>query len=314
MPDDFADSLSLLNAYENGLTGYIESPRDKAEFLDSQPWQYFDEPNIKDSGKGQRALLWGYALACDPRMFEERQTTGDCTSHGSRNARDVTRASAIMARGDHYSWFRRGATEPTYGARGHSGQGMSPARASKFERDVGFLARDKYQPCDLTKYDASYGIKWGGKGVPDDVQKLCNNNKVGRITNVRTQDDLMDAMFNGYAAHSGQNASWSNKPTGNIHRRTPQGWMHDMAILGYDDTKSHWPYRVWFIQNSWGKWNTPVPDWPSDYPPQPAGMIVTKDDDFNVCVSSGDCWVYGSIDGYPPQRLPDYGAIGLLSR
>jgi hypothetical protein len=314
MPDDFADSLSLLNAYENGLTGYIESPRDKAEFLDSQPWQYFDEPNIKDSGKGQRALLWGYALACDPRMFEERQTTGDCTSHGSRGARDVTRASAIMVRGVHYSWFRRGATEPTYGARGHSGQGMSPARASKFERDVGFLARDKYPPCDLTKYDASYGIKWGGKGVPDDVQKLCNNNKVGRITNVRTQDDLMDAMFNGYAAHSGQNASWSNKPTGNIHRRTPQGWMHDMAILGYDDTKSHWPYRVWFVQNSWGKWNTPVPDWPSDYPPQPAGMIVTKDDDFNVCVSSGDCWVYGSIDGYPPQRLPDYGAIGLLSR
>ena len=87
MPADFADSLSLLNAYENGLTGYIESPRDKAEFLDSQPWQYFDEPNIKDSGKGQRALLWGYALACDPRMFEERQTTGDCVSHGSRNAR-----------------------------------------------------------------------------------------------------------------------------------------------------------------------------------------------------------------------------------
>jgi hypothetical protein len=43
-------------------------------------------------------------------------------------------------------------------------------------------------------------------------------------------------------------------------------------------------------------------------------MIGTKDDDFNVCVSSGDCWVYGSIDGYPPQRLPDYGAIGLLSR
>jgi hypothetical protein len=95
---EYKDSLSLLSAYEQGLTGYIESPRDKAEFMESQPHQYFDEPNIKGMGAGKRALLWGYALQCDPKSFNERQTTGDCVSHGSRNARDVTRASAIFAR------------------------------------------------------------------------------------------------------------------------------------------------------------------------------------------------------------------------
>lgn len=314
MADEFNDPLSLLSAYEQGLTGYIESPRDKAEFMESQPYQYFDEPNIKDSGKGQRALLWGYALKLDPKSFNERQTTGDCVSHGSRNARDITRATAILARHQLFDWYKRGATEPTYGARGHGGQGMSPARASKFERDVGFLARERYDFGDLSKYDASYGIKWGRSGVPSDVQELCNRNKVGRITNVRSQEDLMDAMFNGYAAHSGQSAGWNSSPTGNIHRRSRNAWNHDMCICGYDDTKSHWPYRVWFIINSWGAWNSPVPDWPADYPPQPPGLIVTKDDDFDVCVRSGDCWVYGDIDGYPPQKLPDYGAIGLLSK
>jgi hypothetical protein len=55
-----------------------------------------------------------------------------------------------------------------------------------------------------------------------------------------------------------------------------------------------------------------VKDWPKDYPPQVPGMIVTTAEDFDVCVRSGDCWVYGSIDGYPPQHLPDYGAIGML--
>ncbi len=315
MADEFDTPLSLLSAYDSGLQGYIESPRDKAEFLDSQPYQYFDEPNIKGSGAGQRALLWGYVLHFDPKSYTERQTTGDCTSHGSRNCRDATRATQLMVKGQPASWFARTATEPTYGARGHGGQGMSPARAARFERDTGFLARKKYEPCDLTEYNADYGIRWGKQGgVPDNVQALCRENKVGRITNVRSQEDLMDALFNGYASHSGQNASWSNKPAGNIHRRTPQGWMHDMAIVGYDDTKSHWPFRVWFIVNSWGRWNDPVPDWPADYPPQPGGMIVTKAEDFDVCVRSGDCWVYGDIDGYPPQRLPDYGTLGLLRK
>jgi len=41
-------------------------------------------------------------------------------------------------------------------------------------------------------------------------------------------------------------------------------------------------------------------------------LILTSGDDFNVCVESNDCWVYGGIEGYPPQRLPDYGTIGLL--
>jgi len=191
---------------------------------------------------------------------------------------------------------------------------MAPGQASKFERDVGFLVRTKYDDVvDLTEYKSSIGERWGSSGVPQAVKELCNKHKVGVISNVRTQDDLMDAMFNGYAAHSGQFAAWQSSPgSRNIHERASGGWSHDMAIAGYDDTLEYWPFRVWFIQNSWGRWNTPVKDWPKDYPPQPAGMIVTKADDFNVCVDNGDCWTYGHIDGYPPQRLPDYGTIGML--
>jgi hypothetical protein len=97
-----------------------------------------------------------------------------------------------------------------------------------------------------------------------------------------------------------------------IHYRTPQGWNHDMAILGADDSKEFFPFRVWMIQNSWGEWNQKPKGWPKEYGEWIPGMILTSADDFDVCVSSGDCWVYGSIDGYPPQRLPDYGTVGLL--
>lgn len=307
MPD------SIAKRYEDGLPGYLEDVRETIQFLESQKYGYFQEPNIKGSGVGQRALLWQYYQALDPKAFTEKQTTGDCVSHGSRNARDISRCVRILVQREPFSFYKRGATEPTYGARGHGGQGMSPARASRFERDTGFLVREKYKPCDLSVYKSQIGTNWGRNGVPQAVKELCNEHKVNNIRLVKTQEDLMDAMFNGYCAHSGQNAGWSSKPNSkHIHPR--QGaWAHDMAIVGYDDTKKHWPFRVWFIQNSWGKWNQPVKDWPKDYPAQPPGMIVTSEDDFNVCVASSDCWVYGSVDGFPPQKLPDFGTIGMLN-
>jgi len=305
---------SLLRAYEEGMKGYIFDMRAKMEFMETQKYQYFNEPNIKGSGKGKRALLWQYAKKLDKNCFTERQTTGDCTSHGSRNARDMSRATEILVKHEPEDWFAMGATEPTYGARGHGGEGMSPARAAQFERDVGFLVRKHYDGIvDLSKYNSTIGTRWGASGVPENVKELCRKNKVGVIANVRTQEDLMDAMFNGYAAHSGQFAAWAASGNSkNIHPRTAGGWSHDMAIAGYDDTQEYWPFRVWFIANSWGPWNQPIKDWPKDYPAWVPGMIVTSADDFDVCVNNGDCWTYGQIDGFPPQRLPDFGTIGML--
>jgi hypothetical protein len=305
---------SILSAYQQGMAGYINDPRARYDFLETQKYQYFSEPNIKGSGVGQRALLFGYLRALDKSAFTERQTTGDCTSHGSRNARDMTRSSRILAHKEPFSFYKRTATEPTYGARGHGGKGMSPALAARFERDVGFLSREDHGVVDLSKYDSTIGTKWGSRGVPEEVKKLCRNNQVGLISVARTQNDLMDAMFNGYAAHSGQYAAWDAKTNkDNYHPRVSPGWNHDMAIGGYDDTKKFWPFRVWFLMNSWGAWNSPPAEWPKDYPPYVPGMIVVKDEDFEVCLENEDCWVYGNVDGYPPQRLPDLGSIGLLN-
>ena len=309
------DDVSMLKAYEDGLQGYVEDPRAKVEFLESQKYSVFNEPNIRGMGAGKRAMLFAYAKQLDSKCFTEKQVVGDCVSHGSRNARDIVRAVQILVNKKPQEWFRMGATEPTYGARGHGGEGMSPARASQFERDVGFLARDDYPGVvNLSKYDGHLGARWGSRGVPQAVKDLCNKTKVGLITLVRTQEELMDAMINGYCAHSGQSAAWSATANGQgIHPRSLKTWNHDMCIAFYDDTKEFYPFRVWGIVNSWGPWNRKPDYWPDAYPPWVPGMIVTSADDFDVCVRSGDCWVYGSVDGYPPQRLPDYGAIGLLN-
>ena len=303
-----------LQAYDDGLQGWIDSPRDRVLWQESQSRPVYSEANLVGSGEGKRALLWQYARKLDPLSFTEKQTVGDCVAHGSRNARDCTRSVQILIENKAEAFLVRGATEPTYGARGHGGEGMSPSRASTFERDFGYLIRKKYDAVDLTKYSGQLGAGWGvNGGVPKAVADLCREQKVGVIRQLTTVRDAMDAMANGYALHSGQYAKWAGTPNAeNIHPRQAGGWNHDMATLGYDDTKEFWPFTVFFIQNSWGGWNQPVKDWPSSYPEQVPGMIVTKADDWAVCVTAGDAWAYGNVDGFPPQKLPDYGAIGLL--
>jgi hypothetical protein len=293
----------------DSLCGYVPDQRAKEEFLASQPVQFFS--CAPGSGKGKRAAHWGYYLALDPGAYSERQQGPDCTSHGSRNALDSTRCCNIATGRKVEDFFKRTATEPTYGARG-GGRGMSPARASRFLRDVGFFARQKYEGVDLSSYDYSVGERWGSRGVPDAIQKQCGDHKVSTITLVRTMDDLFDCLFNGYGVHSGQEAAWSESPNGIYHPRVSDPWGHDMNLAGYDATKEFWPYDVVFIANSWGGWNKPIVDWPTYLPPPPPGMIVSRAEDAEVCVDSEDCWAFSDAEGYEPRELPDAGTIGML--
>lgn len=312
MADEDA-SVKILSAYDGGLQGYIDSPRERGIFSESQKQPVYLEPNTANSGAGQRAMLWAYVRRLDAGAFTEVQTTEDCTSHASRNAIDGTRSTQICVEKRPESFVARSATEPTYGARGHAGGGMSPARAARFVSETGYLLRKKYDVVDLTKYDSKIGTAWGRSGLPEDVAQLCQRQRVGIIRQITRVSDAVDALFNGYAIASGQFAAWSPTPNkDNVHPRAVKGWSHSMATLGMDFTRQFWPFDVFFIQNSWGAWNRPPNSWPDDYPPWVPGMIVTKADDWEVCVRGGDCYAYGSVDGFPPQKLPDYGAIGLL--
>ncbi len=315
MSEDLDSPRALVHAYQNeGMVGWIDSPRERVLFLESQPKGVYAEPNTSGSGKGKRACLWQYLQKLDKGAYTERQTEPDCTSHASRNARDTSRAVEILVKHEPEEFYLRGATEPTYGARGHSGGGMSPARAARFEKDTGFLVRKKYDAVDLSKYAGEIGARWGRNGVPEEVKSLCNQNRVGTIQQIRSVNDAIDALFNGYALMTGQYAAWSETADDkHVHRRVSPGWNHALATVGYDDTKTFWPFTVFFIANSWSAWNKPPKEWPKDMPAWVPGMIVTTAEDWAVCVEAEDAYAYGSIDGFPPQKLPDLGSIGLLN-
>lgn len=311
----------LQKIYEDGFLGAPINPIEKENcFSDGIIRKGVDIKHLLETnpGEGKRALLWRSREKYDPGAFaEEAQTTGDCVSQGDRNARDTTRCVEIHIKGEPEEYFKRGATEPTYGMRGHTGEGMDPYLASRFVTQYGYLVRDDYGVVNLTKYDSRIGTKWGRGGCPKEVLDLCSEFPVGEYLEPGGYKEALALFFNGYSGHSGQNIGFRNRPNGQgIHE--PGGtWNHDMATVGYDDTKEIWPTRVYFVQNSWGDFNEQYDTWKRDTelqkilgPPMP-GMIVV----------AGDVWekyfmrnfmFYSDIKGFPSQTIPDYGTEEFL--
>ncbi len=300
--------------YEEGLPGWQWDEKSWNGFLDetSDDAHYATvHPMLRGSGEGKRALLWRYREQADPGAFaEESQTTGDCVGKGSRNARDTTRCVEIYRNGEPESYKARGADEPTYGARGHGGQGMDPAKAARFERDFGFLVRQNYPGVvDLSVYNSRIGTDWGSRGVPEAVLELCAKHKVGRYTVPKDVQDCMDLLASGYAGHSGQ--KWGCEPESDAKGMAVQirkGWNHDMATAGFDDTQEFYDTTVFFVPNSWAAWNRPPALWPTEtYGDWIPGMMVVPIDQYaKYFVGTGSIMFYSDIAGFPPQKLPDF--------
>jgi hypothetical protein len=83
----------------------------------------------------------------------------------------------------------------------------------------------------------------------------------------------------------------------------PQGqWAHAMVWAACDDTESDGP--SFLICNSWGKWNSGGhPQWG----PLPDGSFLIKADVAAGMLRGGGAFAISDFDGFPPQKLPDYG-------
>jgi hypothetical protein len=301
-------------AYENGLPGWQFRQETMDALMADHKARLFADvaPHLTGIGKGKLALLWRSREKYDPGAFgDESQTTADCVSHGSRSARETTRCVEIHIKGELEEFCLRSATEPTYGARGHGGLGMDPAKATRFESDFGFLFRKKYPFADLSVYDSDIGSRWGRQGVPQVVCDECRKHNVGQWIAPRSTDQVKDLLYSGYALHSGQNFGVSTVSD----RRgiaVPRGrWAHDMATVGYDDTREVYPVGVFLIVNSWGRWNQRPKVWPEDrYGPWPVGSFWLAEDVYErFFVGSRSIFAYCDIQGVPQKRLPDYGDL-----
>ena len=295
----------LYDMYRGGYSGCVWEPAHFEYMMTSLKHPLFGDASrkIKNSGKGKLSIPYKSVFKFDKNPYNERQTTGDCVSHGTRNACDVSRAVEIDIHNERESWVARGATEGIYGYRGHGGQGMSCSRAAEFvSRAGGILVRKNYKGIiDFSKYNSSIGSGWGIRGVPDSVLDLANDHQIKTVSLVKTIEEARDALANGYGISVCSGHGFSSTRDKKGFARKSGGWAHCMAWIACDDTGSE---PAFLVQNSWGKWNDGGhPDWG----PIPDGSFLIKAQDAADMLAQNGSYAFSQFDGFPVQKLPSYG-------
>ena len=303
-PDD------LYRLYREGMPGTLWEEHVFEELIESSKYAYFKDgaKKIKNSGKGKLSTPFRSALSFDKNCYIERQTTGDCVSHSTRNAVDVTRAVEMHVEGEPESWIARGATEAIYGCRGHGGQGMSCSHAATFvSQSGGVLVRKNYPGvADFSKYNGSMGARWGSRGLPDKVIDEAEKHKIKTVSLVKTVEEARDALANGYGLSVCSGYGFSNKRDSKGFARKSGGWNHAMAWTACDDTGNE---PAFLVQNSWGKFNSGGhPEWG----PIPDGSFLIHADVAAGMLRGNGAYAFSSFNGFPPQELPDYGFDSYL--
>lgn len=291
--------------------GYIpsnvkDSTRVDDRLVKRQGSPEFADFRVKDLGAGKLSTPYKSVLLFYPKAFsDEPQTTGDCTSHGTRNAIDIARAVEIH-NGDPEGWRARTATEPIYGYRGHSSPGMSPALATEWVSNYGSLLRKEYPFADLSKYDSAIGTRWGRSGPPREVRDEASKHPARYFARIRSIEEARDALAAGYGIHVGSPYGTDGRRDRNGLVRRNDSWNHDMAWGAVDDTGRD---MTFLVLNSWGRWNDGGhPQWG----PIPGGSFLIPSDDAAWCIRNGEAWAVGDVNGFPPRQLPDYGTSEFL--
>lgn len=301
---DYNSPNELLEAYNNGLLGAECDPEDLKKLLGEMQNPLFGVSAyaLAESGEGKLSLPFKSLLKFDPGFGPaERQETGDCVAHSTRNAVDITRAVEIDIRGEAEAFVARGATEGIYQSRSHRGQGMTCSGAARYvSTEGGILIRRKYDDVDLSSYRVGLGAN---KRIPRSVFiDEARKNQVKTISMVTTIEEARDALANGYALSCCSGLGFSSTRDKNGIASRKGGWNHAMAWIACDDTREVIDEILFLIQNSWGKWNSG----PKRHG-QPDGSFWVREKDARAILNARGSFVFSDVDGFPARELPNYG-------
>lgn len=301
MSTQFNKPSELLKAYRDGFVGSWCDPEDTDKLLGELPHPLFGAAaySLYETGKGKLALPFKNLLKFDPGFGPaERQVVGDCVSHSTRNAVDITRSCEIID-GEREDFIARGATEGIYGSRGHGGEGMTCSGAARFVNQTGgLLIRRKYDNVDLSSYQGRLASSWGRSGVPSSLITEAKKHQVKTVSLINTVEQARDAIANGYSISVCSMYGFSSRRDKYGIAARSGSWAHAMAWIGVDDTHEVYNETLFLVQNSWGVWNSG----PKRHD-QPEGSFWIRERDAAGMLSANGSWVFSDVDGFPPRKV-----------
>lgn len=265
---------------------------------------------LQDTGEGKVSLPYKAAVKFDPEFGKyERQTTGDCVSHSTRNSGTIDYSiDAAMGKSEYRG---RLCTENIYGYRGHGGQGASCSRLAGYvstNGPGGFLTRKKYddggsRSVDLSVYNSRTGHNWGRSGTPEWLNDIAENNKAETISLVSQLEEARDAIANGYGISVCSGYGFSSKRDSLGMARRSGSWSHAMSWIGCIDDHNDEAYKatggpVFLVQNSWGIWNSG----PTRHDQPPGSFWIDYKTATGMLRSRG-AWVVSKVKGYQRRNI-----------
>jgi hypothetical protein len=298
----------------NNFQGWIPTPQNEIDAIDRMLGRLHGSPEFSDVAPHLRGFGADVELATPYKSVihfhaaafeDEAQTTGDCTSHGGRNASDISRAVEIHQKGELEEWVARGATEIIYSYRGHTGQGMNVGRSIDWLTKFGLMVRKDYGFINLSRYNSSIGASLGRTGPTKQMREEAAKHPVQYYARIRNVEQARAALAAGYGITCG--SGYGNNGTRDKYgiARWSGGWNHCMAWGGF----WNWKDLYFLVLNSWGKWNRGgMPEWG----PIPGGSFLIPSGDAKRMIQTGECWAVGDFKGFPKKQLPDYGTGDFL--
>lgn len=318
-----SDGYQLAKSFEKGeLQGWaeVENPGLVKEQFNLIGGSFHD---FKISGQtratsGSKLFLYRLVrevLGEDTKNYP--QQVGDCVSFGAKNATEyltcaqianIAKSQTEVSVLEYVSSARikwRPVFPPYYygigrvyiGGNRLRGDGSLGSWMAKGVEKYGTLFSDE---TNVPKYSGSVARDFGrNKSSLDKWVDTADDYCVKSTALIRTWDELVAAVTNGYPVTVASNVGYTMEPGRDGFHRRYKNWPHQMCIIGVDDNEKD-PYAL--ILNSWGDVHGHLEDFETGEK-LPVGVLRVRRADIARMLAAGDSYAYSQFDGFPEQRL-----------
>lgn len=254
---------------------------------------------------GQRSMLWEVGrkvIGTDPVNYS--QATGDCVGFSAKNAIEYVQFFPL-AGGQRDTWtmvfppflWACGRLFVGKNALGRQA-GSIGAWQAKAVMEYGTIP-SKYD--GVPEYSKEVAETWGNVPGPDRRWiDLGKQHIVRSAALVRTWEELVQALLNGYPVTVASNVGFDMTPRADGFHHYSAQWSHAMCVIGVDDDLGE-PHAC--VLNTWGpNVHGQVVDFKTGEV-WPGGTLRVRKADVITMLSEGDSFAYSAFDGFPAQAL-----------
>ena len=156
------------------------------------------------------------------------------------------------------------------------------------------------------------------RGIPDDLLAEISAQCAEQYAVLQTEEELQDCLYGGHAFGVGHGYCTRSRGGKNgvpwLASIGGSNCADEEAVVGYDDTRTHYKECVYFWDDSYNR--TQVPGLPADYMHNgvyPNGGYILDSADTMKRIRNGSAVSNSMVKGFPVRKLPAYATESVFS-